>query len=253
MGLFSKKEKTDCSICGKTADCKELSDGFICKECIENLKPFINNNIFITWKDFSLRKINQTLDMCKVNQERLQIFSTTQSYGKYIQVDSNNRLWKTSAQKDIIFSYSDILDFELLENGKSITKGGLGSAVVGGVLFGGVGAVVGSAVGQKKTKQEITEYRIKITTKNQHYPSLYIDFLTTGKVKEGSISHNLNVHSAQEILSLLTQITNSVSNSNAPQQSFSAADEILKLKQLLDAGVLTAEEFETKKKMLLNI
>lgn len=33
----------------------------------------------------------------------------------------------------------------------------------------------------------------------------------------------------------------------------SAADEILKLKQLLDAGILTAEEFEAKKKQLLGV
>ena len=249
MGLFfNKKEKGVCSICKINNDCKELADGFICKDCIENLKPFINNNIFINWKDFSLQKINQALEMSKINDERLQIFQKSQDYGKYLEIDSNNQLWKTSSRKNVVFSYSDILDFELLENGKTVTKGGLGSAVVGGVLFGGVGAVVGSVAG-KKTKQEITEYRIKITTNNPFFPSLYIDLLASGKVKEGSISHNLNVHTAQEILSLLTQITNTVST--LPRiQEYSAADEIWKRKQLVDRGIITQDEFEQKKKQL---
>lgn len=33
----------------------------------------------------------------------------------------------------------------------------------------------------------------------------------------------------------------------------SAADELLKYKQLLDLGILTQEEFDTKKKELLNM
>lgn len=38
-----------------------------------------------------------------------------------------------------------------------------------------------------------------------------------------------------------------------PQQQSSAADEILKLKQLLDVGAITQEEFEAKKKELLGL
>jgi hypothetical protein len=34
-----------------------------------------------------------------------------------------------------IYNYSDIVDFELLEDGESITKGGLGRAITGGLLF----------------------------------------------------------------------------------------------------------------------
>ena len=37
------------------------------------------------------------------------------------------------------------------------------------------------------------------------------------------------------------------------QSNASAADEILKFKQLMDAGVITSEEFENKKKQLLGL
>jgi len=36
-------------------------------------------------------------------------------------------------------------------------------------------------------------------------------------------------------------------------QGLSAADEIIKLKALMDQGVITAEEFEAKKRQLLDI
>ena len=46
-------------------------------------------------------------------------------------------------------------------------------------------------------------------------------------------------------------VDNSASNQPETKLVFSAADEILKFKQLLDAGIITQEEFDAKKKQLL--
>lgn len=54
-------------------------------------------------------------------------------------------------------------------------------------------------------------------------------------------------------------IENHKRNKNKPQEhvtsdaQFSVADEILKFKQLLDMGVITQEEFDKKKKELLDM
>ena len=143
----------------------------------------------------------------------------------------------------------NIISFELLENGNAVTKGGLGSVVVGGALFGGVGAIVGSNIGKKKNVQEITEYRIKIVTRDPFYPEIYINFLATGKTKSNAIFFKSCAASAQKILSLLTIIT---SNDTKKEISSSSADEILKFKHLLDEGIITQEEFDSKKQQLLN-
>ena len=45
---------------------------------------------------------------------------------------------------------------------------------------------------------------------------------------------------------------NSAMQNNA-ENTFSSADEIMKYKTLLDAGVITQEEFEMKKKQILNL
>lgn len=50
-----------------------------------------------------------------------------------------------------------------------------------------------------------------------------------------------------------TFIANKSSVAQNNNQQFSAADEILKFKQLLDIGAITEEEFEAKKKSILNL
>lgn len=52
----------------------------------------------------------------------------------------------------------------------------------------------------------------------------------------------------------MIQVKNSnTSSSSSSSSASSAADEILKLKSLLDSGILTQEEFDAKKKQLLGI
>ena len=59
---------------------------------------------------------------------------------------------------------------------------------------------------------------------------------------------------AQEILSLLQVICSAVEKTQqADRSTFSGADELRKWKQLLDEGVITREEFETKKRQLLDL
>lgn len=55
----------------------------------------------------------------------------------------------------------------------------------------------------------------------------------------------------QEQISLRSNYSNT--NETTVTSNFSAADELLKYKELLDAGVLTQEEFDSKKKQLLNL
>lgn len=245
MGLFSKSEL--CSICNSYNSSKKLSNGCICKECIRKCDLFIKPP---SWKYISIEKVRNAIHAQEENNDLLKIFSSSKTVGGHLTVDETNQLWKLDFL-NVIFRYNDIIDFELLEDGESITKGGLGSAIVGGALFGSVGAVVGGTIEKKKTKQEITELKIKIITKNTFYPDLYINFLTTGKVKSDSFIYKTCCQSAQSILTTLSVMVNSVSSNNA--SSNSPADEIMKYKKLLDADIITEEEFKVKKKQLLEL
>lgn len=64
----------------------------------------------------------------------------------------------------------------------------------------------------------------------------------------------------REIIDITDEVTekedmDKYENTNVSRlnEQFSVADEIIKFKQLLDAGVITQEEFDTKKSQLLSI
>lgn len=201
--LFGKKKEL-CCICNQNEGDKKIIEGMICKNCISKCGQFL---LTFNWKKISSERVKQAIYANEVNTKNLEVFSVTRKCEKYIELDESNHLWKVPCfSPNLVFSYSDIISYELLQDGETITKGSLSGAMVGGALFGGVGAIVGSNMGLK-TKQEISEYRIKIVTKNPCYPEVYINFLTTGKIKSNSILYKTHSGNAQHILSLLAIIT----------------------------------------------
>lgn len=251
MGLFGKKEM--CSVCNENEGNKKLLDGYVCKNCIKKVAPCFTT---ISWNNYTKDKFKNAIALSEENEILLKKFLPTKKIEKYISFDENNKLWKIHTY-NVIFKYEDIISYELIEDGESITKGGLGGAVVGGALLGGTGVLAGSILGKKKTKKEIDELRVKIITRNEFYQVVFINFLIAGPVKSGSLVHKGYKAAADRIISELTVImdlldsTNRVSNSTPTPMS--DADQIIKFKQLYDEGIITEEEFIAKKRQLLGI
>ena len=179
-------------------------------------------------------------------------FKATKSIGSLMFIDEINKCFKIGND---IFDYANLLSYELLEDGQTITKGGLGRAVAGGLLFGGVGAIVGGVTGGKKTKGVCTSMKIRITLKNAHTDTVYITLINTETKTNGFIYKTMQ-SSAQLCISALDIIADQNSTeemSNLESETVSSADEILKFKNLLDAGIITQEEFEAKKKQHLGL
>lgn len=191
----------------------------------------------------------------------LKSFVITKKIDSFLEVDENEKKWLIpdgffgGKKNPGVYNYSDIIDFELLEDGHSISKGGLGRALVGGVLMGGVGAIVGGVTGGKKNKSVCDSLKIKITLNSIATPTIYINFITT-PTRNNSWVYKTNYSFAQECLSILQLMCNSVEQQQKLNDSIprvSGADEILKYKQLLDAGIITQKEFEEKKKQILGV
>lgn len=251
MGFFDIKAK--CSICDNDIGLNryQLSkDVWICQSC---LKKAGGTGEFYNLKQMSIDEIK---NLIKLNDNKLISFVPTKKIGNYFYLDENNKQWAvpsisiTGKIKNLkIYNYSDIVDFELIEDGNSITKGGLGRAIVGGALFGGTGAIVGGATGGKKSKATCSKLQIKITINNLEVATVYIDFITT-EFKKDSFVYKEAYNSAQKVLSILQLICKTSNNSNNTEH-ISNADEIKKYKELLDIGAITQEEFEKKKRELL--
>ncbi len=99
-------------------------------------------------------------------------FKPTKKVEKYFYVDDKNKQWCVPCSKEskAVYNYSDLLDFELIEDGGTVTSGSLGRAIAGGLAFGGLGAVVGGMTG--KQKQTCSKLQIKITVKDIKHPAL---------------------------------------------------------------------------------
>lgn len=256
MGFFTLK--VICAICNKEIGLNRYqiaNKEWICPECFKKCRF----NTLTPIKKMTVSDINVAMSAKKANDEELDSFSITKKIGSFIEFDDNQMKWLIpdgflgKKKNPKIYKYSDIVDFELLEDGESITKGGLGRAVAGGVLFGGVGAVVGGITGGKKSKSICNSLKIKITINDINNPVVYINILTSPTKKDNFIYKSL-FKSAQECLSTLQLIC----SKQEPQEeknvsTISNADEILKYKNLLDSGIITQEEFDGKKKQLLGL
>lgn len=258
MGFFSIS--VICDICGEKAGLNRFKtqDGWICKKCFK--KCGFNLNVPIM--QFSTERIKSILYNDKKNEEELENFHATKSIGSFLQFDENQRKIKiinsTQGQKVKfqIYKYEDILNCELFEDDVNVTKGGLGSAIVGGTIAGGVGAVVGSVTGSKKTtKAFVNSLGVRITVNDLTAPTAYIQLISR-TIKTNSVVCQNAYRFANDILSALSIIINGNIQATAQQQFGSSqildvAAEIRKFKQLLDEGIISQEEFDTKKKQLL--
>ena len=262
MGFFSLKQV--CSICEN--DCginryRIKDKGWCCHKCFKKAKLNISTPV----RTMSAETIRKLIELEELEENALQEFRSltiTKDFGSYIKFDENNRKWFIpdgifgGVKKPIIYSFDDIIAFELLEDGNSITKGGIGRAIAGGLLFGGVGAIVGATTGKRKTKSTCTKLQIKITVNNMKASAVYIN-LISGETKTDGFMYRTAYSSAQNILSVLqiicenNKLTHETTSNNV--STVNSVDEILKYKGLLDQGIITQEEFDAKKKQLLDL
>ena len=176
-------------------------------------------------------------------------------------VDNTQKLWAINEwnnSTDVkIYKYSDLIDFELLEDDESLMKGGFGKALVGGAIGGTTGAVIGSA-GSRKIKQNATLLEIKIRTNDFEHPQYSIQFIKGFALPKNSPAYKEYFDAAQEVVGVLNYIATNGEEKQIQLNSSTITSEnigntLRELNQLKNEGIITAEEFETKKKELLNL
>lgn len=158
----------------------------------------------------------------------------------------------TNKQK--LYYFSDIISYTPTIEGHEVKKHhGIARAATGGILFGGAGAIVGAVTGGKQydivTKVAITVYLANGKT-----------FGATMLNSKDAKADSLQVRGAKQGLDQWTSLLDRIiadnnqqqyNKNNADQTSISAADEIRKFKSLLDDGIISQTEFDSKKNELL--
>lgn len=104
------------------------------------------------------------------------------------------------------FEFSDLINYDLLEDDSIVTSGGVGQALVGGALFGGFGAVAGGITGKRTQKKKVESLYIKVTTNSFSSPCVMIPLITKS-TKTNSKEYQTAFNLAHQILSALDVIT----------------------------------------------
>lgn len=256
MGLFAKKEK--CCICHISDGKYESQDGMICQECFSKCGRFVPVVGFSSLKTFHKEEIEDFIHQNKVALERQKNFQPSFKIDRYAEFDDVSYLWRVNENSSghmkvqpIVWSYDNFENLEVIEDENDIIQGGLSSAVVGGALFGSVGAMVGGAVGKKTIKKEVKKLEIKIILRNSSIPEVRVILIQT-PTKSDSLAYKKAYDIVEQIVKKFTDIKN-LRDVSHQRTEMSPADEILKYKNLLDAGAITQEEYDAKKKQLLGL
>ena len=227
-----------CSVCGNKIPLGTASkaiDGILCVNCLN----LANGSIMTRNIPISIQEISEYY---KINEERKKIFTETQTLKNFgssiVHIDNNNRLFYIN-KTEIYYSFNEVVGYiEESIAGPTITttkkKGGITRALVGGAIAGPIGAVVGSNTAGSTSTSSTT-----IQTKK------YIEIEDYSGHRKVFI---LPPKGLKETIEMWTQQKEKKQSNNLDN-----IEEIKKYKELLDMGVITQEEFDTKKKELLNL
>lgn len=127
------------------------------------------------------------------------------------------------------------------------SKPNIKGAAVGGVIAGTAGAIIGSQYNVGPTIT--TSNTVTTITEDTRLFALYY----TRNGVDSSIVMNYTPEILSKFRNLLPDKDIQYARQQTPVTSSSSADELLKFKNLLDQGVISPEEFEQKKKQLLNL
>lgn len=206
-----------------------------------------SNERALRYKGFYISKI------CKFSED----FLNNKKYSA-LYIDDKNEQWSIcyyNSSQFKIYKYSDLNSFELFENGNSKVQGRAGSALVGGYFFGVVGAIAGASRG-KIIDEVCSSLQVKINVKDLNNPVISITLNNT-PIKKSSDAYLSLMNQAKSLIGNLEFISSSKNIDEAPkinlQNNQPLKEQLQELKDMLNEGLITQEEFEQKKKQILNL
>ena len=176
---------------------------------------------------------------------------TIKTETKEFQLLTDNRYSKTFLPKDLV-DYEIRVDNEIVITSKTKTKKGVGKAIAGGLLFGEAGAVAGAVAGNSKStttqvQQEIHHYSLVLKVNDLEKPSFIVNIDSVQIAEDVVTILDILVGNTKKVL----EDNQNVDSNALKNKDMDKFEELKKYKELLDAEIITQEEFNTKKKELL--
>lgn len=181
--------KIKCSNCNKQlgflSSKTELKDGILCSNCIDAIEKVGMCDLEDRLNNIPLQKFKEIYEKKKY---LAQIFETDFQFGNMLIIDNTNKLFVIDGvllqfdnleNVEVKFQYSETST----STAKSKTKKGIGKSLLGGLLFGSVGALVGGMTTKGKTSSSTqtnstvicSSCKIILTLKNYYIPKHFIN------------------------------------------------------------------------------
>ena len=159
------------------------------------------------------------------------------------------------------FNYEDLIDFEIVENGSNVIQSKVASTLVGGILLGGLGALAGA--NRRKQINDICNSLILKLYFSNNGAVCITEKINDKPLYKNSIEYKSLSSTVDNIVSVLKYVkqqadysvysnpTVSAKENNKIEDTFSI-NQIEKLAELKEKGIVTEQEFEESKKKILS-
>lgn len=185
-----------------------------------------------------------------------------------IAIDSNSSsiCFVNSNRQTFHFEHKDILECEIILDGKTYLKQStsrtIAGAVIGGAIGGKTGAIVGGLSGKSKKVVDITNIDLKIVLNSSKNPYFKVNFFNPQLKKGQTITDQEALENAKHWHTLVSGLVKKADREFGEKREQSidkdensnlgVSDELLKLNELKEKGIITPEEFESQKAKLLS-
>lgn len=210
---------------------------------------------------------NNEKELEEVSEDSLFIFNedkfdNSMKFDKNIMaVDKNKQelYFFYESELDRIIKFEDIVECKIIENSNVVESGGVGRAIVGGALAGGVGAIVGSNT--RKSKNIVSNLSVRIVTNEIDNPLYNVALITYNIDINKTLYANfykIAMQFANNVYATIQAIINENNKSKTQkediqeQNNTTGLEQLEKLAQLKEKGIITQEEFEESKRKILS-
>ena len=287
MALFGNPDKK-CILCGKSPGSHKhpaANGRFLCDKCAVECgyeKIFFSlTPVEKITPERVQRDHDNHIQRIEDNKIAYKEFKPTVKFDKLIFFDTAKLEFYTpdtllaNTKTPIVYKYDQVIDCDVIVAEGSLTqtisttrtKSGIGKAVMGGILFGGIGALSGAAASNSKssgmsTSREIkvaNELTIQIKTNDISHPIVTVSLLDK-ELKVDSKKFQKIKAVSDDIFKIFKAIADNnrgifdvEDDDTVDADTAGLVDEIRKYKSLMDQGIITEEEFSEKKKQLLGL
>lgn len=140
-----------------------------------------------------------------------------------ILIDDNHRqvIFQKGATYTKPYNFSDIIKYEIYENNKNVVEGKTGAAIIGGLFFGEIGAIVGAS-GEKKVNGCVSVLKLIVYINDINCAQIEYSYLDSDVLKS-SEDYSIMINNLQEISGYMEYIMNNVLNNEANEEIIPAS------------------------------